>query len=156
MTDKFLFPLLKALISIEDIERKNNRNKAPEETNIDRNKGNLEYILQKERKEIYQPRVLIYSDKEEYERDLYIPGVRKPANIVRHRFPLLNPIGAAYTTLYQPEFDDRIFGSFLEFVKVHEGYHIKETDGHDENKTTMKAAYQFQLVTGYDWTYLPK
>ena len=156
MADKFLFPSLKALISIEDIERKNYRDKAPKESIIDNNRENLECILQEEGKEVYQPRVLTYSDEEKYERDLYIPGVRKHANIVRHRFPLLNPIGVAYTTLYQPEFDDKIFGAFLAFVKMHEGYHIKEAEGYDEHKTTMKAAYQFQLITGYDWTFLPK
>ncbi len=58
MTDKFLFPLLKALISIEDIERKNDKDKPPKETNTDNNRGSLEYVLQRVKEE-YQPRVLI-------------------------------------------------------------------------------------------------
>ncbi|MBS3134702.1 hypothetical protein J4214_05720 [Candidatus Woesearchaeota archaeon] len=151
MKDYFLLHEMLDRINIRRIDIEDFRNKD------DNSQGDLEHILilEKENKEEYERRVLNYSRPERYDRDLYVP----PGIKLEHRwfrFPNLNPVGIAYMTLYKIELDQNLNGDFYRFVGIHEIGHLKNADGYDEQLNTLRSAYDFQNLTGKNYTYLPK
>ena|SRR3989344_4723609 len=110
-----------------------------------------------ENKAEYEPRILNYSarNQDNYMFDLYFPiGIKVERRWFR--FPSLNPVGLAYMTLNKVELDQNLRGDFYKFVGVHEIGHLKKVKGYDEQYNTLSSAYDFQMVTGNNYTYLPK
>ena len=103
----------------------------------------------------YERKFRDYIELEKYELELYIPiGIKLERKWFR--FSNLNPIGVAYTTLFKIELDQNLRGDFYKFVGIHEINHIKKIESFDEELNTIRSAFDYQLITGNSYTYLPK
>ncbi len=70
------------------------------------------------------------------------------------RFPLINPIGVAYRTLFKIDMDQALNGSLYLFVGEHEKFHIMNLKGYDEQATRKGGELNYQINTGRNETYL--
>ncbi|MAG48039.1 hypothetical protein CL617_05515 [archaeon] len=148
MKPNYFTPSFTGLIEIEDIQKK-------EEEDKKNKKENLEYIIQDTKKEDYISRTLEYSERPKYGLNFYLPpGI----NLNFKWFRFGSPQGLAYMTMPNIEMDRDLLwkGSFGDFVGVHEVGHKMKNKGYDEDFNTLSSAYDFQLYTGSNYTYLPK
>ena len=148
-----LYLILETLLGELTKESDIKESKTDLDINVLRTEQQLQENLLESRVRQYERAVHKYLTVEKYERELYIPpGIKLERRWFR--FPLINPIGLAYRALFKIELDERLNGSFYQFVGEHELYHIVNANGFDETKTRKGGELNYQIKTGKNETFL--